>query len=78
MAFMNWLKLVTRAVSLGDAETLVQHPASMTHAPYTPKERAEHGVGDSLVRFSINLETLSDIHDDIRQALDAVECSSVT
>jgi methionine-gamma-lyase len=78
MAFMNWLKLVTRAVSLGDAETLVQHLASMTHVPYTPKERAEHGVGDSLVRFSIGLETLSDIHDDIRQALDAIECSSVT
>jgi methionine-gamma-lyase len=78
MAFMNRLKLVTRAVSLGDAETLVQHPASMTHAPYTAEERAEHGVGDSLVRFSIGLETFSDIQDDILQALDSIERSSVS
>ena len=41
-AFMNRLNLVTRAVSLGDAETLVQHPASMTHATYSAEERAKH------------------------------------
>jgi methionine-gamma-lyase len=72
LAFMNRLALVTRAVSLGDAETLVQHPASMTHATYSPEERAKHGIGDGLIRFSIGLENLPDLIDDITQALDAV------
>ena len=73
MAFMNRLSLVTRAVSLGDAETLVQHPASMTHSTYTEEERRKHGISDGLIRFSIGLETLSDLKDDILQALDAVD-----
>ena len=72
LAFMNRLALVTRAVSLGDAKTLVQHPASMTHATYSPEERARHGIGDGLIRFSIGLENLPDLIDDITQALDAV------
>ena len=72
LAFMNRLKLVTRAVSLGDAETLVQHPATMTHATYSPEERAAHGIGDGLLRLSIGLENVDDILDDIQQALDAV------
>ena len=71
LAFMNRLKLVTRAVSLGDAETLIQHPATMTHASYSPEERAAHGIGDGLLRFSIGLENVDDILDDIQQALDA-------
>lgn len=70
--FMNRLRLVTRAVSLGDAETLVQHPASMTHATYSPEERAAHGIGDGLVRLSMGLENVDDILDDIAQALDGV------
>ncbi|PWC44948.1 aminotransferase class V-fold PLP-dependent enzyme [Azospirillum sp. TSO22-1] len=70
--FMNRLVLATRAVSLGDAETLVQHPASMTHATYTAEERARHGISDGLVRLSIGLENLPDIQEDILQALDAV------
>lgn len=68
---MNALRLVTRAVSLGDAETLVQHPASMTHATYPPEERARHGITDGLIRFSAGLETPEDILDDVAQALDA-------
>jgi methionine-gamma-lyase len=72
MAFMNRLSLATRAVSLGDAETLVQHPASMTHSTYTEEERRKHGISDGLIRFSIGLETLSDLKEDIHQALDAV------
>jgi methionine-gamma-lyase len=72
LAFMNRLKLVTRAVSLGDAETLVQHPASMTHATYSPEERAAHGIGDGLLRFSIGLENVDDILADVEQALDAI------
>ncbi len=70
LAFMNRLKLITRAVSLGDAESLVQHPASMTHATYSPEERAAHGISDGLLRFSIGLENPDDILDDIQQALD--------
>ncbi len=71
--FMDALQLVTRAVSLGDAETLVQHPASMTHSPYTPEERAEFGISEGLVRLSVGLETLADIQTDLEQALDNIK-----
>ena len=67
--FMNALQLVTRAVSLGDAETLAQHPASMTHSTYTPEERARHGIAEGLIRLSAGLEDLDDILADLRQAL---------
>lgn len=66
---MNRLNLITRAVSLGDAETLVQHPASMTHSTYTPEERAAHGISEGLVRLSIGLEGIDDVLDDLAQAL---------
>ena len=68
--FMDALQLVTRAVSLGDAETLAQHPASMTHATYTPEERQAHGITEGLVRLSIGLEDIGDVLADIAQALD--------
>lgn len=69
--FMNRLVLAHRAVSLGDAETLVQHPASMTHAVYPPEERRRHGITDGLVRLSVGLEAVADILADLEQALDA-------
>ena len=69
-AFMNALSLATRAVSLGDPETLVQHPASMTHSTYSPEERQRHGIGDGLVRLSVGLESLDDIFEDLSQALE--------
>jgi methionine-gamma-lyase len=72
MQFMDALQLVTRAVSLGDAESLAQHPASMTHATYTPEERAAHGIAEGLVRLSVGLEDIDDILEDLRQALDQV------
>lgn len=68
-AMMNRLQLITRAVSLGDAETLVQHPASMTHSTYTPEERALHGISEGLVRLSIGLEGIDDVIYDLEQAL---------
>lgn len=74
MRFMDALSLVTRAVSLGDAETLAQHPASMTHSTYTPEERAAHGISDGLVRLSIGLEDLNDIQDDLLHALELAYC----
>lgn len=70
--FMDALQLVSRAVSLGDAETLAQHPASMTHSTYTPEELAAHGIPEGLVRLSIGLEDVEDILADIGQALDRV------
>lgn len=69
IAFMNGLEMIQRAVSLGDAETLVQHPASMTHSTYTPEERGEDGTSDGLVRLSVGLEDLADILDDLERAL---------
>ncbi|MFB9885210.1 methionine gamma-lyase [Balneatrix alpica] len=68
-AFMNKLQLIKRAVSLGDAETLCQHPASMTHSTYTPEERQKHLISDGLVRLSAGLEDVDDILADIEQAL---------
>jgi methionine-gamma-lyase len=69
--FMNRLKLATLAVSLGDAETLVQHPASMTHATYKLEERMEHRISEGLIRFSVGLESIADIQEDIFTALAA-------
>lgn len=70
--FMDALRLVTRAVSLGDCESLAQHPASMTHSTYTPEARAAHGISEGLVRLSVGLETLDDLLADIGQALDSL------
>ncbi|MCL1065341.1 methionine gamma-lyase [Shewanella olleyana] len=67
--FVNSLTLFTIAVSLGDAESLVQHPASMTHSPYTPEARAEAGITDNLLRISVGLESVEDLIADIEQAL---------
>lgn len=70
VAFMNALRLVARAVSLGDAETLAQHPASMTHSTYTREERAAAAIPEGLVRMSAGLEDIDDLLDDVRGALD--------
>lgn len=67
--FMNALKVFTRAVSLGDAESLAQHPASMTHSTYTPEQRAHHGISEGLVRLSVGLEDVADLLADVQQAL---------
>lgn len=70
--FMDSLQMIKRAVSLGDAETLCQHPASMTHSTYTPEERTQHGISEGLIRLSVGLEDIADIQADIQQALEAV------
>ena len=69
--FMNALRLVARAVSLGDAESLAQHPASTTHAPYSPAQRERHLIPEGLVRLSGGLEDVDDLLDDLAQALEA-------
>lgn len=70
VAMMNRLTLIRRAVSLGDAETLIQHPASMTHSTYSAEERALAGIGEGLVRLSIGLEDEADILADLAGALE--------
>ncbi len=67
--FMNALSLFSRAVSLGGAESLAQHPASMTHSTYTREERALHDISEGLVRLAVGLEDLDDVLADITQAL---------
>lgn len=69
VTMMNRLNLIRRAVSLGDAESLVEHPASMTHATYSPEERLAHGISDGLVRLSVGLEDVADILADLARAL---------
>ena len=67
-AALNKLKLCTIAVSLGDAETLVEHPATMTHSTYTSEELKASGISEGLVRISIGLEDPEDIIADFEQA----------
>lgn len=66
---MNNVNLATLAVSLGDVDTLIQHPASMTHAPVPREERIKAGITDGLVRISIGIEDLDDIIADLDSAL---------
>ena len=62
---------------MGDAETLIQHPASMTHSTYTADERLEHGISDDLVRLSIGLESVADIIGDLQQGFNALSLRTV-
>ena len=73
---MNRLRLVRRAVSLGDAESLIQHPASMTHSTYTRDEREAHGISEGLVRLSVGLESVEDILEDLHQAMGTNESAA--
>ena len=66
---VNALQLITVAVSLGDAETLIEHPASMTHSTYTEEELAASGIPGGLIRLSAGLENAEDLIADLKQAL---------
>jgi methionine-gamma-lyase len=70
--FVNSLELITLAVSLGDAESLVEHPASMTHAGYTKADLEDAGISESLIRISVGLEDAEDIIADLEKHLAAV------
>ena len=67
---LNRFRLMALAESLGGVETLVCHPASMTHASVPPERRAAIGLSDSLIRISAGIEDLADLTDDLAQALD--------
>ena len=69
--FINALKLLSHLANIGDAKSLVIHPASTTHQQLSPEERLETGVSDDFIRLSIGLEDLADVIEDIDQALQA-------
>ncbi len=69
---MDAVKLATLAVSLGGVETLISHPASMTHASMGKEAREASGISDGLVRYAVGIETVEDLIADLAQALDQV------
>jgi cystathionine beta-lyase/cystathionine gamma-synthase len=69
---MDNVRVSTLAVSLGGVETLVQHPASMTHAGIPRDLRLAAGITDGLVRYSIGIEDVADLLSDLSQAMDKV------
>jgi methionine-gamma-lyase len=69
VSLMENLNLITLAVSLGNVDSLIQHPASMTHAALSPEDRAAFGISDSLIRFSVGIENIEDVLADLDQAL---------
>ena len=70
---LNNLEMCALAVSLGDTETLVQHPASMTHSAYTKEELKEAGIPEGLVRLSVGLENIEDIIADLDKAFEKIK-----
>ena len=69
---LNSVKLARIPVSLGDPETLIQHPASMTHAGYGAQDRERYGLSKSLLRLSVGLESPVDILADLKQSLNGL------
>jgi len=67
--FMNRLQLCTRTVSLGTCDTLLSHPASMSHSSVPREQRIEYGISDGLIRLSVGMENIEDILEDFQQAL---------
>jgi methionine-gamma-lyase len=66
---MNSVGLITLAVSLGDCDSLIEHPASMTHSTYSAEELEETGITEGLIRLSVGLEECSDLITDLKLAL---------
>ncbi|MFH1734508.1 MAG: PLP-dependent transferase [bacterium] len=66
---MDALELCTLAVSLGDCDTLIVHPASTTHSSYSPEAREAAGIKDNMIRLSVGIEAVEDIIEDLSQAL---------
>lgn len=71
--FLNNLSVIRLAVSLGDVDSLIEHPATMTHANIPKEEREAMGISDQLIRLSVGLEHWEDIWADLNQALNRME-----
>jgi O-succinylhomoserine sulfhydrylase len=69
---LNALRLIRISNNLGDAKSLVTHPATTTHQRFTPEQRAEMGITDGLVRLSVGLEHQDDLLADLATALERV------
>jgi O-succinylhomoserine sulfhydrylase len=69
--FLNALRLIDISNNLGDAKSLITHPATTTHQRLKPEERAELGIGDDLMRLSVGLEDPEDLKEDLSQAFSA-------
>src|SRR5690606_28599981 len=69
--FLSSVRLFTLAESLGGVESLIEHPAIMTHASLPPERRAALGISDTLIRISVGIEHVDDLIEDLSQALDA-------
>ena len=67
--FVTATRLFTLAESLGGVESLIEHPASMTHASMPPDVRERNGVVDGLIRLSVGIESVEDLRADLEQAL---------
>jgi cystathionine gamma-lyase len=70
--FLERCEVFTLAESLGGVESLIEHPALMTHATIPPAQRALLGITDGLIRLSVGVEHVDDLRDDLRQALAAI------
>ncbi len=70
--FLNALRIVTISNNLGDAKSIITHPATTTHQRLTDEQRAALGIGDGLVRLSVGIEDTDDLISDVLQALDVV------
>jgi methionine-gamma-lyase len=71
-ALMDGVRLATLAVSLGGVESLIEHPASMTHAGMSREDRSQSGITDGLVRYSVGVENVDDLLADLKQALETI------
>ena len=71
-AFVDGLRCFTLAESLGGVESLVAHPATMTHASMTPEQQAAAGITEGLLRLSVGIETCEDLLEDLAAALNRV------
>lgn len=70
VALLNSVKLHALAVSLGSIESLIQHPASMTHSGMTQEERRASGLDEGLVRLSVGCEDVTDLQNDLKESLE--------
>lgn len=75
--FLNHLKLIHVAVSLGDAETLIQHPATMTHSVVPEADRIAMGIDNGMLRLSVGLEDPEDIITDLQQAFQSIKTTKM-